>query len=100
MAVTFAYAFLWPSHIHRTALFLTVTIVAAFIVGVLAFYWSASPLRDIGFAGQVSPTSGEEQPARLDGQLRERFYLAACAVVLVQSAICWAVHAVLSRLAP
>ena len=99
IAVPFVYAFLWPNHVPRTALFLTVTVVVAFILGVLAFYWSALPLREIGFAGQPSVSPGEES-SRLDEQLSERLYLAAGTLVLMQSAICWAVHAVLSRLSP
>lgn len=99
IAVPFAYAFLWPGHV-RSAPFFVVTIVAALIFGLLAFYWSATPLRDIGIAGPVSPTGAGESFARLEEHLSKRFYFAAGAVMLVQFAVCWAVHAVLSRVAP
>jgi len=99
IAVPFAYAFLWPGHV-RSAPFFVVTIVAALILGVFALYWSATPLRDIGISGPVSSTGAGESFARLEGHLSKRFYFAACAVMLVQFAVCWATHAVLSRVAP
>lgn len=99
VAVPFAYAFLWPGHV-RSAPFFVVTLVAALIVGVLALYWSVTPLRDIGISAPASPTGAGESFVRLEGHLSKRFYFAAGAVMLVQFAVCWAAHAVLSRVAP
>ena len=99
IAVPFAYAFLWPGHV-RSAPFFVVTFVAAMVFGVLALYWSAMPLRDIGISGPVSSTAAGESFARLEGHLSKRFYLAAGALMLVQFAVCWATDAVLSRVAP
>ena len=80
IAVPFAYAFFLPGHM-RSAPFFVVTIVAALILGVLALYWSATPLRDIGISGPVSSTGAGESFARLEGHLSKRFYFAACAVM-------------------
>jgi hypothetical protein len=94
-AVPLGYAFVWPGGVQRTWLFLSIAIVVAVVAGLASFFWTISPLGGIGISDQVSPGSVAE--TSFMAQLRWRFYIAACALVLMQVVLSWVLRAWLSR---
>jgi hypothetical protein len=89
------FAFVWPGAVARPALFLAVMIASGVVSGIALFWWHASPMTNMGIAGERG--AGNQSWHEFQTMLQTRYVWAAAGVVGTQLLLCAVLRMLLGR---